>query len=88
MVFGAKEPIGLNLTATLLSVTFGMTFSVAVREAILCQIYLEVKDVFLLLALDTLSLRSCLFFFFLSLSLKTNTRAEGMADILEAIEDN
>lgn len=35
--------------ATLLAVTFGTTFSVAVREVILCQIYLDVKDVFLLL---------------------------------------
>lgn len=55
----------------------------AVREAILCQIYLDVKDVFLLLCW-THPLCAPTFFF----SLKTNTRAEGMADILEAIEDN
>lgn len=56
----------------------------AVLEAILCQIYLDVKDVFLLLCW-THPLWTPTFFFF---SLKTNTWTEGMADILEAIEDN
>lgn len=56
----------------------------AVHEAILCQIYLDVKDVFLLLCW-TRPLRTPTF----SFSLKTNRpAAEGMADILEAIEDN
>lgn len=59
----------------------------AVHKAFFCQIYLDMKDVFLLLCqthpLYTPTSKSGIF-------LKTNRRegGEGMADILEAIEDN
>lgn len=57
----------------------------AAHKAFLCEIYLDMKDVFLLLCqkhpLHTPTIRVGFF-------LKQTGGREGMADILEAIEDN